>query len=687
MAVWWHILPAVSAVWALALAVVVASRKVRSPVHQSFALGMSALALMEVGRFMAGLRPEAATLWTQVAFAGEILQPLPWLAFSVVFGRAHPTEQLRTWRVWLGATAAASLAFLGLLSAGQFLTADLTLRDSAVWFSIFRLLALTAALANLERTARSADQTQRFRMKYFLLGLGAIFAVAIFRLSQVILYSSVEQWIAPLFSTVAIIGCALMTFAVVRLRLFDVDIALSRYVVYKSVAVILVGAYLLGVGLVAQIVTSLGGPSSAYWDALIVVVSLIALAVVLLSYDVRHRVKRLISRHFFREKYDYREKWLELTERLSSKPTVESIAPALAAVLFETFWIRDTYLWLADEGERQLVLTTLHPASDALRWEPAALAALKACDAPLVLDRSPGARTPLPAGAPVEALRTLPINILVPLVVQDRLVGALGLTLPQGSPSLDDEDLDLLKTISKQAAKSLLNAQLLQQLVASKELESFHAFSTFLLHDLKNFVSMLSLLVDNMGRNFDNPVFRQDALNNLSQTVNKMKRLMERLRALAQQPPPALEAVDLSRLGRSVLEELKPSLRARVVFDPWQDVPAVRADPAQLRQVLINLVLNAEEAVDGRGEIRVSTRVDNGAVVCAVSDNGRGIPRDFLEERLFKPFATTKSGGFGVGLYQCKTIVEAHGGRVSADSRVGEGTTLWFSLPAMRNPA
>jgi putative PEP-CTERM system histidine kinase len=252
---------------------------------------------------------------------------------------------------------------------------------------------------------------------------------------------------------------------------------------------------------------------------------------------------------------------------------------------------------------------------------------------------------------------------------------------------LDDEDLDLLKTISKQAAKSLLNAQLLQQLVASKELESFHAFSTFLLHDLKNFVSMLSLLVDNMGRNFDNPVFRQDALNNLSQTVNKMKRLMERLRALAQQPPPALEAVDLSRLGRSVLEELKPSLRARVVFDPWQDVPAVRADPAQLRQVLINLVLNAEEAVDGRGEIRVSTRVDNGAVVCAVSDNGRGIPRDFLEERLFKPFATTKSGGFGVGLYQCKTIVEAHGGRVSADSRVGEGTTLWFSLPAMRNPA
>jgi signal transduction histidine kinase len=209
--------------------------------------------------------------------------------------------------------------------------------------------------------------------------------------------------------------------------------------------------------------------------------------------------------------------------------------------------------------------------------------------------------------------------------------------------------------------------------------------STFLLHDLKNFVSMLSLLVDNMGRNFDRPAFREDALKNLSQTVEKMKRLMERLRALAQQTPPAFEAVDLSALGRSVLEEMGPSLRAKIIED-WDDVPQVRADPAQMRQVLINLILNAEEAVDGRGEVRVSTRADASGVVCSVTDNGRGIPPEFLNTRIFKPFATTKSGGFGVGLYQCKMIIEAHGGRVSAASRVGEGSTLSFSLPAIMDP-
>lgn len=684
MGSWWSVLPAASAVWAIALAVVIAARNVRHPVHQSFALGMLTLAVMEFGNFMAGLRPHAAMPWTQVAFAGQALQPLPWLVFSVTFGRAEPVAYLRRWRLALGAVAAVSATFLGWLAFDGFVAHDLTLRRSGFWFSVFLLLSFTAVLANLERTVRSADRDQRWRMKYFLLGILSIMVTGIFGLSEMILYSSTDEWIAPLFSTVTIMGCGLMTFSLIRRRLFDVNVGLSRSVVYNSVTVILVGAYLLGVGLVAQVVNALGGESSDYWDALVVVASLMALAVVLLSYDVRHRVKSLVTRHFFKDKHDYRKQWLDLTERLSSKPTVESIAPALAAMLFETFWIRDSYLWLADEQERDLVPAAPHPDATVLRWTPAALAALKARDAPLTLrPRSDGSPV-LPEGAPVDGLRALRVKILVPLVVQDRLVGLLGLAVPQTAPPLDDEDLDLLKAIGKQAAKSLLNAQLLRRLVASKELESFHAFSTFLLHDLKNFVSMLSLLVDNMGRNFDNPAFRDDALKNLSQTVDKMKRLMERLRALAQQPQPAFEAVDLSRLGRSVLAEIRASLKATVV-EEWQEVPPVRADPSQMRQVFVNLVLNAEEAVNGAGEIRVSTREDQGQVICRVADTGRGIPPEFLHTRLFKPFATTKSGGFGVGLYQCKMIIEAHGGQVSADSRLGEGSTLSFSLPAIRN--
>jgi signal transduction histidine kinase len=163
-----------------------------------------------------------------------------------------------------------------------------------------------------------------------------------------------------------------------------------------------------------------------------------------------------------------------------------------------------------------------------------------------------------------------------------------------------------------------------------------------------------------------------------------MKQLMERLRALAQPPAPAFEPVDISQIGRDVVHEVQPSLKATVLTE-WAAVPPVRADAAQIRRVLINLLLNAEEAVGGRGEIHVSTRAADGMVTCRVADNGPGINPEFLQTRLFKPFATTKSGGFGVGLYQCKTIIEAHGGRVAAESRVGQGSILSFSIPATKD--
>jgi putative PEP-CTERM system histidine kinase len=453
--------------------------------------------------------------------------------------------------------------------------------------------------------------------------------------------------------------------------------------VYNSVTLVLVGVYLLGVGLAAQAVKSLGGDNSAYWGTLLVVVSVIALAIVLLSYDVRTRAKVFINRHFFKYKYDYRKEWMDLTERLSAKPTADAIASALCAMFFETFWIKDTHLWLTDERERELLPVSARTDATTPVWTASALAALKARDEPVVVADPSEAQLALPDGAPADRLRALGVRIIIPLVVQDRLVGVLGLAAPHTASPLTEEDFALLKTIGKQVAASVLNAQLLGELVASKELESFHAFSTFLLHDLKNFISMLSLLVDNMERNFDNPEFRNDALKNLSQTVDKMKRLMERLGALAP-PAPTFEPVDLNQIGHAVVEEVQPSLKTRV-STAWEPVPPVRADAAQLRRVLINLLLNADEALAGRGEIRVSTRAEHGMVTCRVADNGPGIPADFLETRLFKPFATTKSGGFGVGLYQCKTIVEAHGGRIAAESRNGQGSILSFSIPAMKD--
>lgn len=681
-----------SALFCLGLAIFVISRNPKHKVNLSFALGMSALALMEFGHFMGLLNSLAASnfFWKKVSLAGQILLPAPWLMFSLTFGRSNHSRHLIRWRYGMMVVYLMTLGFMVALGSGWFLAEDFMLKRGGYWFSVFLLLMLTLVLANFEMTLRSAGLEQRWRFKFLILGLGSIFAVMIYILSQTLLYSSITRDFSPMLSTVMLVGCGLVTFSLIRYRLLDVDVFVSRYVVYNSVTLAAVGLYLLIVGAAVQAIKSLDGDFNLYLGSLFVFVAVLLMAVLLLSYNVRKRVKVFIDRHFFKYKYDYRKEWLELTDRLSSKLNVQELFPPLANLIFETFWIKRTILWLYDEQEREFRI--VQPADDSMsrsmKWESGLIQLLKDRDYPLVLSELPneagGKADPESAGVLDErqkaVFQSLGVSILVPLVVEKQLIGILGLSDSHSAAPLNYEDYDLMKTMAKQAASSLLNAKLMQRLVSSKELETFHSFSIFLLHDLKNFVSMISLVVENMNQNFDNPEFRKDALASLTLTAEKMKRLMERLAALSRAPAPASVSADLNAVVQEALAEAEKYMKSKIISD-ISATAVIPADPAQIKKVVTNLLLNAEEAITGEGEIRLTTAVQDGMVTLSVSDNGCGISREFLENRLFKPFSTTKSQGFGIGLYQIKSIIEAHGGRIQASSEVGKGSIFTVTLP------
>jgi hypothetical protein len=194
---------------------------------------------------------------------------------------------------------------------------------------------------------------------------------------------------------------------------------------------------------------------------------------------------------------------------------------------------------------------------------------------------------------------------------------------------------------------------------------------------------MLSLVARNMERNFGNPAFQKDAVASVSQTVEKMEIMMKRLSALSRSSSPSKTVMDANALIREVLGEMKGSLRSQVMVD-YKDSPNIRVDPEQMMNAIMNLVKNADEAIKNGGEIRLSTEVKDGMVLISVSDNGFGIPREYLEGELFTLFSTTKTDGFGIGLYQAKRIVESHGGRIEAESEVGRGSTFRIRLPVVR---
>ncbi|NIS74740.1 MAG: hypothetical protein GTO08_05575, partial [Deltaproteobacteria bacterium] len=221
-------------------------------------------------------------------------------------------------------------------------------------------------------------------------------------------------------------------------------------------------------------------------------------------------------------------------------------------------------------------------------------------------------------------LQSARIVKVVPLLLGSQFVGVLGLSKSRAGYVMDNEDYALIKTIATQAASSFLNMKLVQSLVRSKETEAFHSFSAFVIHDLKNFVSMLSLVLGNIERKFEDPRFRADALTSISLTVEKMKRLMDQLSVFSGEIFLSPADVDLNVLVHATVSELVKSLKSRVV-EAYQELPMVRVDSEKIRKVITNLLINADEAMTGGGEIRVSTSVGNGKVSLTVSDDGCGI--------------------------------------------------------------
>jgi putative PEP-CTERM system histidine kinase len=208
--------------------------------------------------------------------------------------------------------------------------------------------------------------------------------------------------------------------------------------------------------------------------------------------------------------------------------------------------------------------------------------------------------------------------------------------------------------------------------------------SAVFMHDLKNLASKLSLVSQNMPKHYDNEEFRQDAMRTVSQSVDKIKGMCSRLSMLSQTIETHPIEMDLSELVRSTLSETSGQLGSAIAADLGA-LLTVRVDREQIQKVIENLLINACEATEGAGEIRITTTGgEDGWVELSVRDEGCGMTREFIDQYLFKPFQTTKKQGMGIGLFHCKTIVEAHGGRIEVESEEGKGSTFKVLLPVGR---
>ncbi len=646
-----------------------------------FLAGMGLLALSSVleSRIGGANGLPIASGWIFPAMFVRSLVPGVWMAFSLTYARGNGREFLLRWKWVLVASIALPIALL--ISIPRPENGEVGVRFLALgklWVVTLLLLSLTV-LANLEKTFRASVGMARWRIKYLFLGLALIFGVRIYALSQVLLFSTYDPALARLGAIGLVLGCLIIAFGQTRSGFADIDLYPSRAVLQGSLTVILAGGYFVVVGLFAQAVKLIGGVTEFPVQALILLVAIIGLTVLLLSDRFRSGLQRFVSRHFRRAEHDFRKIWTEFTHRTSGALDAPTLATNAGEVISEYFHVLGVTVFQLADGE----LTAL--GSTERKQEIAALAmdpdSLDSFSRPFDLEKAEagwadGLRERCPRKFGHGGNR-----MVVPLAAADRLVGLAVLTDRVNGVPYSHEEIDLLSCIGDQLGAALLNCSLNEKILQARELEAFQTLSTFFVHDLKNAANGLSLTLQNLPIHFDDPEFRADAIRSVGRAVERINEMILKLGRLRQELELRREPCRLDVLCGSVLDDLEPEMQDRPLARELEPLPEVPLDREALRSVVTNLVVNAREAMTGPGAITVGTFRDDGRIGLRVTDEGSGMSADFIRMRLFRPFHSTKTKGLGIGMFQCKKIVEAHGGIISVESSPGSGTRFTILLP------
>jgi putative PEP-CTERM system histidine kinase len=629
--------------------------------------------------------------WELIACAA-----VPGLALLVAqgLGKERNLEWTAKWRsaVWASALlppayAIASVGRLFRLPFGLELSEPKYLLLTGTGTALFaaRLMISVVAIAMLEGALRASRGTTRWKAKFLILGIASYLALSVYLDSQALLYSALIVDLESIRSYATIVAVVLIAIALFRGGDFTTEIQPSPAFLYRSLTLALASVYLLAVGVIAHLSGFFGADDALATGTFFVFVSLVALSIFLLSDQFRQNARRLIARNLYSPRYDYRREWLEFTGRTATVLKSQDLCRTVVSLVTDTFGVASATIWLAGtpSEEARFGASTEIAASEVDRRPGVIFGAAQLIhrlgDRDDVVDLHDETHERF-RQTHSRFFERVPARYAVPLRASQQTTGVLTLAGRVTGESFSLEDVDLLKTIALQTAHNLRSLELSERLVRATELEAFQTLSTFFTHDLKNLASTLSLTVQNLPRKIDDPEFRKDALRVLSDGVRKMNDLCARLGTMTTKLDLRPEVTDLNDVVETTVTDLNGVLRSSIDRD-LGELPPVEIDVGHIHNVLVNLLLNANEAIANGGRIAVSTVHRDTWIALTVSDTGCGMAEDFVRDSLFQPFRTTKSDGLGIGLFQSKRLVEAHGGRIEVESTPGRGSRFHVLLP------
>jgi putative PEP-CTERM system histidine kinase len=456
-------------------------------------------------------------------------------------------------------------------------------------------------------------------------------------------------------------------------------VQLSRALAFRAFSMISMTLYVIMIAAAAVAIELIAGPYARVIEIGCVFFMAVSALVLLPSPRMRALWKVQVAKHLFQHRYDYRTEWMRFGDTIGrpgsdAPPIGERVAKAVADITDSPAAI---LMLRSDDGA--LTFETQWNWNGGLSHEAVVPAPLA-----LLIERS-GWIIDIDQGPTIQEMGDTPAWMradaqawaLVPLIHFGRLIGAILLARPAIDRRLDWEDLDMLRTAGRQAASYLSEAQGQQALDDAQRFDEFNRRFAFIIHDVKNLVSQLSLLARNAERHADNPDFRADMLLTLKESVGKMNDMLARLsqhhktRAEDPQPMSLSEVAGRIANGRSRQHEIHLTGSA----------PLALADPARVEQIIVHLLQNAIDASDAGNPVEIRLSGDERSATVDVIDQGRGMTVEYIRRDLFKPFSSSKAGGFGVGAFEARALAQTMGGSVEVESKPGVGSRFTLRLP------
>ncbi|HWE73442.1 MAG TPA: XrtA/PEP-CTERM system histidine kinase PrsK [Stellaceae bacterium] len=628
-----------------------------------------ALAVFGGGAMLTAARPalEVASLDIWTIFLSLLVAPTV---------NAHFDPRLRLVLLAVPATVGCFVLWNDILTAathgaGALTQAQIIGREA---MAVFGLLLV-------ENLYRNISVRRQWNVVPLCIALGGLFAYQLFLYSDALLFGWVSDLFAIAHPAVACLVAPFLALTLRRNRGWKVELHLSQSVVLHSLTLIASGVFLLAIVTVAGLLRDRGGD----WGRVVQVTALFGSILVLVSIvssgSVKARLKYLIARNFFSQRYDYRVEWMSFIDLLSTRDADEDLKHRVIEGIANVVDAQGGALWLRDGIDGDFVpvsVWNMRLPSDAS--EPADSVVVRGFRGGRWIQEFHRGRAYAALGE---------CWLAVPLVAHGQLIGFITLARSRAPFELNWESFELLRALGRQAASYVAEERLGQQLQDSRRMQDYAQRFAFVAHDIKNLAAQLRMVTINAERHGDNPDFRADAFATIRHSVTRMNDLLAQLRANHIREPAGelvIATIDAVPALRRMLDERGAGL-AHIQCAFEVKTASVRMAEVQLASAVKLLLDNAIEASPAGASILLGLKCRDGKLLIDVSDQGAGMDIDFIHGQLFRPFRSTKAEGYGIGAYQTRELLRMAGGDLDVISAPGAGTTMRIILPLAKEGA